>query len=125
MESRITGRKSVLVAAFFLTVGLLLAFSPQVEAYAGPGAGFALVTSFLVVFAAVSMAMLYLTAWPFRLLWRAVRGHRVLSGAQVPRVVVLGLDGLDPRPTLTALRQSGSKVAVPKWPCQAPKDMVS
>lgn len=97
MESRITGRKSVLVTAFFLTVGLLLAFSPQVEAYAGPGAGFALVTSFLVVFAAVSMAMLYLTAWPFRLLWRAVRGHRVLSGAQVPRVVVLGLDGLDPR----------------------------
>jgi predicted AlkP superfamily phosphohydrolase/phosphomutase len=97
MESRIGSRKSVLVAAFFLTVGLLLAFSPQVEAYAGPGAGFALVTSFLVVFAAVSMAMVYLAAWPLRLLWRSVRGRRALSGARVPRVVVLGLDGLDPR----------------------------
>jgi predicted AlkP superfamily phosphohydrolase/phosphomutase len=75
----------------------LLAFKAQAHAYTGPGAGFALVTSFLVVGAALFLALLTLGAWPFRLLFRLISGRRAFSRSRVRRVVIVGLDGLDPR----------------------------
>jgi hypothetical protein len=45
-------------------------------AYIGPGAGFALSSSFLVLFSAVVMAMFSLVVWPLRKAWRAIRRRR-------------------------------------------------
>ena len=42
-------------------------------AYIGPGAGFVLSSSFLVLFGAAAMAMFSLVVWPLRMAWRRVR----------------------------------------------------
>ena len=75
-------------------------------AYIGPGAGMAFLGSFLILAVALGLALLSLLTWPFRfaLLWlkRLRRGVR----AKVRRVVVVGLDGLDPGRVRT-LMQAG------------------
>lgn len=78
-----------------LALYLVLLLASPAQAYVGPGAGFALVTSFLVVFAAVGLALFYLATWPLRLLWALLSGRRAYRKARVKRLVVLGLDGLD------------------------------
>ena len=88
-------------------------------AYIGPGAGIALVGSFLAVLAALLSALSAMLTWPIRRLWWALRGRQALGKAKVRRVVVLGLDGLDPElteeyleagllPNLAKLREEGS-----------------
>ncbi len=72
--------------------------APQ-QAYIGPGAGIALIGSFFAIFVATLTAFAAILAWPIRRLWRALRGQHALRDAKVKRVVVLGLDGLEP--TLT------------------------
>ncbi len=47
---------------------LLVAGVPAAQAYIGPGPGFALLSSFLVVFTTIILAMLSLLIWPFRTL---------------------------------------------------------
>ena len=69
---------------------------PVLLGYIGPGAGIALVGSFLAVLGALFSAFLALLTWPIRWLWRAVRSRRALARARTKRVVILGLDGLDP-----------------------------
>ena len=64
-------------------------------AYIGPGAGFALGGSFLFALAGILLAFLAVLAWPVRVMLRSVRGRRRSRGS-ARRVVVLGLDGLDP-----------------------------
>jgi predicted AlkP superfamily phosphohydrolase/phosphomutase len=66
--------------------------------YVGPGAGFALVSGFLVVFTTIVLAFLSLLVWPFRMLWRLLR-RRGRAPAQIRRFIVVGLDGQDPRIT--------------------------
>jgi len=88
-------------------------------AYIGPGAGIALIGSFLTIFIALLSAFAALLVWPLRLIWRLIRGRHAYKYAQVPRVVILGLDGLDPElaekfmdegllPNLQRLRDEGS-----------------
>ena len=82
-----------------LVVGLLFLVLPQpAEAYIGPGAGFALVSSFFVVFATVIIAGLCLLIWPFRMAWRFFRrpSH---SKPLVKRLIIVGFDGQDPKLT--------------------------
>jgi predicted AlkP superfamily phosphohydrolase/phosphomutase len=111
-------RKSVGLLLLAALAVVLLAPSPA-HAYIGPGAGFAVVGSFLAVFAALLSAVLLLFTWPARLLWRAIFAWRVLTRSRFKRVVVLGLDGLDHAltermleegklPNLAALRKQGS-----------------
>ena len=69
------------------------------HAYIGPGAGIALLGSFFAVFSAFLSAVFFVLSWPIRFLWRGIRGGRRLKKAKAKRVVVLGLDGLEP--TLT------------------------
>ena len=78
---------------------LLLSFAGTDEvatAYIGPGAGIALVGSFFAVFLAMLSALAAIVTWPLRRIWRAVRGRRALRRAKVGRVIILGLDGLEP-----------------------------
>ena len=65
-------------------------------AYIGPGAGVAVLSSLLVVFAALLAGFLGVLTWPVRSLIRLIRLSRRESSPKARRVVVLGMDGLDP-----------------------------
>jgi predicted AlkP superfamily phosphohydrolase/phosphomutase len=97
---------------------LLLVDPPAVHAYVGPGAGFAFVSSFFILFATFLLAFVKLLAWPFRWVVRTIRQRKALASARVKRVVVVGLDGQDPEltdrfleegilPNFERLRQEG------------------
>jgi len=89
------------------------------HAYIGPGAGFAVLGSFLVVIAAVALGFLVLVTWPVRSLLRRRRRRRAYAQSRVDRVVILGFDGMDPGiaqqmvaagrlPNLARLRDTGT-----------------
>ena len=98
----------------------ILLFTPgRAEAYIGPGAGFALLSSFLVLFVALALTFISLLSWPVRGLFRLIRGRRAYAASAVDRVIVVGLDGLDPAraerlmdegrlPNLSRLRRAGA-----------------
>jgi predicted AlkP superfamily phosphohydrolase/phosphomutase len=65
------------------------------DAYIGPGAGFAVLGSFAVLFVTMLLAGASLLVWPFRMLWRAIR-HRTKSKPLVKRLIVVGFDGQEP-----------------------------
>jgi predicted AlkP superfamily phosphohydrolase/phosphomutase len=92
-------RPAALVAAT-----LLLAVAAPADAYIGPGAGFAVMSSFLVILVTALVVMASILAWPFRALWRLVRG----SGpppSSIGRFIVIGFDGQDPGLTDQFLKQ--------------------
>jgi predicted AlkP superfamily phosphohydrolase/phosphomutase len=75
---------------------LAVLLSAPLEAYVGPGAGFAFLSSFLVLFLTFFMAVFSFIAWPFRFLWKVLRGRRAYKDSLINRMVILGLDGLEP-----------------------------
>ncbi len=104
--------------AKILAFVFLLLWPTTAEAYIGPGAGFAALGSFLVMFLAMLSAIATLFTWPIRYLVRLIRGWRIHAASRIKRFVVLGLDGMDPTlveammetgklPNLSRLRQSG------------------
>lgn len=92
-------RKGALAALFAALVPALPG-----HAYVGPGAGFALVSSFLVIFVTMLLAVLSVLLWPFRALWRLVT-RKKRDKPWIRRFVVVGLDGQDPRLTDRMLRE--------------------
>ncbi len=81
-----------------LLAGVSAALAWPAEAYIGPGAGFALLSSFMVVFTTLVVAVLALLSWPFRMLWRFIRrGKR--ARPWIKRLIIVGLDGQDPQLT--------------------------
>ncbi len=103
-----------------LLVIVLLAVPSAAEAYVGPGAGFAFVTSFFLLLTTGALALLALVSWPVRWLWRMATGKRPPGEPSVNRAVIVGLDGLDPRilgrmmdagelPTFARLAEQGSQ----------------
>jgi len=106
------------VRVCILTLCMVLALAGPAEAYIGPGAGFAALGSFLVMFTAMLSAVVTLFTWPIRYLLRAIRGWRAHARSRVKRFVVLGLDGMEPTltdrflaegklPNLAKLREQG------------------
>jgi predicted AlkP superfamily phosphohydrolase/phosphomutase len=87
-----------------LAPALLLGVPGIAEAYIGPGAGFALLSSFLVLFTTILIAILSLLVWPFRVLWRAMLGKKA-PVAQINRLIIVGLDGQDPKLTDTYMKE--------------------
>ncbi len=79
---------------FFIT--LLLGFADNVEAYIGPGSGFAFISSFFILFITFVLAIFYFISWPFRFAFKAlvqkIRRNKIKS--EIKRVVVAGLDGM-------------------------------
>ncbi|HVH04557.1 MAG TPA: alkaline phosphatase family protein, partial [Myxococcota bacterium] len=75
------------------------------HAYIGPGAGFAFAGAALVFVSTIALAVFTLLTWPFNLLYRAIRIGNPYKHAQAKRVVVLGLDGMDPGMTLRLMRE--------------------
>jgi predicted AlkP superfamily phosphohydrolase/phosphomutase len=100
-----------------ILLALVFAIPSRADAYIGPGAGFALLNSFFVVFATLLVAIASLVAWPFRMAWRMLRRRkRRLPAAR--RLIIVGLDGQDPKmterlmkagklPNFTRLAESG------------------
>ena len=88
---------AVLRHAGLVAVAVLLAAQPA-DAYVGPGAGFALLSSFLVLFTTIVLALVSLLIWPFRLAIRAIRRGRPVKPL-IKRLIVVGLDGQDPNLT--------------------------
>jgi predicted AlkP superfamily phosphohydrolase/phosphomutase len=72
------------------------AVAEPAHAYIGPGAGFAFVGSLLVLLATFAIAFAIILTWPIRLLVRTLTVGNPYKRAQAKRVVVLGLDGMDP-----------------------------
>jgi predicted AlkP superfamily phosphohydrolase/phosphomutase len=106
------------VAGAFSLIAIVLTGSAA-HAYIGPGAGFAVLGSFLVLVAAVALGFLVLVTWPLRSLLRWRRRRRAYAKSQVDRVVILGFDGMDPEiaqqmmaagrlPNLARLRDAGT-----------------
>jgi predicted AlkP superfamily phosphohydrolase/phosphomutase len=108
-----------LLFSICVLVGGLLSAPTTAEAYVGPGAGFAFVSSLFILLATMVLAVVTLLTWPIRLAVQKVRGNRALAASRVRRVIVLGLDGQDPElteqlmdegvlPNFARLRQQGS-----------------
>ena len=91
----VSGRYKVATKIFLLTVIIILSAPAPAHAYIGPGAGFAVAGSFLVMFTAILSAVLALFTWPIRYIIRAIRGRRAFARARVKKFVILGLDGMD------------------------------
>ena len=68
--TRTTSRAGFLVVAMLF----VLCITDQAQAYIGPGAGFAVVGSFLVMFTAFLSGLIALFTWPVRYMIRAIRG---------------------------------------------------
>ena len=100
-KTRAHGRTAT---ATLCAAGVALWASPAL-AYIGPGAGFALGGSLLFGLAGIVVAFGALLLWPLRALIRALRGRRRMSRARAHRVIVLGLDGLDPGLVKEGLRE--------------------
>ena len=107
----------VLLLLLSFASSLLLAHSA--DAYIGPGAGFAVVSSFLILFVTALLAFLTILIWPFRAFLLALKRRKFQKNRTVKRVVVVGLDGLDPAlaqkfmragllPNFQALKDTGS-----------------
>jgi predicted AlkP superfamily phosphohydrolase/phosphomutase len=105
-------------AMIFLLLATVLAPSVA-HAYAGPGAGFAVLSSFWAIFVAFLYSFYALVTWPFRRLFRFFRRRNAYGKAVFQRAVILGFDGMDPDlaerfmnegrlPNLAKLRQKGT-----------------
>ena len=97
---------------------LLAVVAPPAHAYIGPGAGFALLSSFFTVFTTILLAALSLLTWPVRVVWRKLR-HGQAAKPLIRRLIVIGFDGQDPQlterfmaegklPNLSRLARQGS-----------------
>ena len=98
---------------------ILLLDAPRAHAYVGPGAGFAVVSSFLTFVVATFSSLFAFFTWPVRQFFRFLRRRRAIRRAKVKRVVILGFDGMDPEladrymkegklPNLAGLREQGT-----------------
>ncbi|RKY19351.1 MAG: nucleotide pyrophosphatase [Planctomycetota bacterium] len=89
-----------------LTVALwVLLASPRAEAYIGPGAGFAFAGSALILVTTMFLALGTLLLFPLRMAWRLIMIGNPFKRARVKRVVILGLDGMDPGITTKLMRE--------------------
>ncbi len=88
-----------------LTCACALVLLPApAEAYIGPGAGFALLSSFFGIAATLALALLSLLRWPFRAAWRLLR-RRPRRPAHVRRLIIVGFDGQEPALTDSLLKK--------------------
>ena len=87
--------KSRVRKACFLIPFLLALFLP-LHAYVGPGAGFAFLSSFLILFLTFFLAVFSILTWPFRLLFKAIKGQKAYKKSLIQKLIIIGLDGMEP-----------------------------
>jgi hypothetical protein len=74
----------------FVIVAVVVLHPLRCHAYAGPGAGFAVLSSFWTLFLAFLYSAYACVAWPFRQIFRLFRRINAYSKAQIKRAVILG-----------------------------------
>jgi predicted AlkP superfamily phosphohydrolase/phosphomutase len=99
---RMALRRSVLLALLVLVIAVP---TQPASAYIGPGAGFAFVGSLFVLLTTFFLAIGTILIWPIAFVWRAIRVGNPFKNAQVKRVVILGLDGMDPGISTRLMRE--------------------
>ena len=77
----------------------------EAHAYIGPGAGFALGGSMLVLLVTFALAFAIILTWPIRFAIKLIKVGNPYKSAMTKRVVILGLDGLDPGLTTKLMRE--------------------
>lgn len=82
-----------------LLLAALLLEPRAAQAYLGPGAGFTIVSTFFVLFAAIASAFVVLLTWPFRWVIKRIFRPKRAAPSRARRVVIVGLDGQDPELT--------------------------
>lgn len=105
ITNRATGGSGAGRVPFAIIIFLLLMTASPVWAYIGPGAGFGIVTSFLVFLNAIAASLLSALLWPISLIVRMVRRRRRELRRRAKRVIVLGLDGLSPSIAASLMRE--------------------
>lgn len=109
-------RNTALIAA---ASALALCLPVPAHAYIGPGAGFAFLGSTLVFILTLGMAAVTILFWPLQWIIRKLRNKSFPKNARTRRVIIVGLDGLEPSltecymsegllPNLQALKDMGS-----------------
>ncbi|MEI6125338.1 MAG: alkaline phosphatase family protein, partial [Pseudomonadota bacterium] len=94
--SHLSKGKQFLFITIACEAAAVLCCAPEAAfAYIGPGAGFAVAGSFMVMFTAIITAVLLVLTWPVRYVIRAIRFGRIFARSRFKKVVVLGLDGMD------------------------------
>jgi predicted AlkP superfamily phosphohydrolase/phosphomutase len=113
-------QRNARITPVLLVVLILVLLAPTPgHAYAGPGAGFAVLSSFWTLFVAFLYSVYAFLTWPFRHLLRLLRRRKSYANAQIKRAVILGFDGMDPElaerfiqqgklPNLARLREQGT-----------------
>jgi len=107
-------RRRVLVALLFV-----LSLVVPLKAYVGPGAGFAFLSSFLVLFLTFFLALFSFLSWPFRFFLRLIKGQKAYKKSHINQLVIVGLDGMEPTlvekfmaegklPNLSKLKKEGT-----------------
>src|SRR5689334_13335098 len=79
-----------------LSAAVALVWADPAYAYIGPGAGFAFAGSLLAMIAAIGLAVGSILLWPFTVVYRWLRVGNPFKHAQAKRIVIMGLDGMDP-----------------------------
>ena len=95
-SSRVERRRTL---AYLAILAIVLLCPLRSHAYAGPGAGFAVLSSFWTLFVAFLYSVYAFFIWPFRQLFRLLRRRKAYGKAQIKRAVILGFDGMDPELT--------------------------
>src|SRR6266516_4571356 len=112
-------RRRGLLSVCLVVIGVVLLSPLHSEAYAGPGAGFAVLSSFWTLFVAFLYSAYAFLTLPFRHLVHMLRHRKAYGKAQIKRAVILGFDGMDPElasrfiaegklPNLAKLRDRGT-----------------
>ncbi len=93
MKRMMKGKKIRKIKVFLF---LILTLSLPLLAYVGPGAGFAFLSSFLVLFLTFLLAVFSFLTWPFRFLFRVIKGQKAYKKSLVNKIIIIGLDGMEP-----------------------------
>jgi len=91
-----------------ITAALTLALAitaGEAHAYIGPGAGFALGGSMLVLLVTFALAFAIILTWPIRFAIKLIKVGNPYKSAMTKKVVILGLDGMDPGLTTKFMRE--------------------
>ncbi len=81
---------------FFILLFTLFVIPETGHAYIGPGAGFALVSSFFILIIAGILALFSILTLPLRATYLFLKRRHIAKHIQAKRVIVIGFDGLDP-----------------------------
>jgi len=87
---------AVKMAIFGICLVVVNCLPHTAHAYIGPGAGFAIVSSFLIVFGTAILSVITLLSWPLRAIYLMFKRRGALRNSRIRRAVIIGFDGLDP-----------------------------